>query len=131
MWASTPNHLGQMNQTNPTGVDRMATIFVDATKETIDPDAFVPECCWEEWQRGYLNALETRLIEQFPHLKEVNVQDDGPQTRGARTECGCKADSEETPCPHEEAARYLDESEETYLQALDEAFASLPPCTTG
>ena len=108
----------------------MATIFVDATQETIDPNAFIPECCWDEWQRRYLSALETRLIEQFPDLKEINVQDDGPQTRGARTECDCKADSEETPCPHEEAACYLDESEETYLQALDEAFASLPPCQT-
>ena len=28
-----------------TGVDRMATIFVDAAQEAIDPDAFVPECC--------------------------------------------------------------------------------------
>ena len=109
----------------------MATIFVDATKETIDPNAFVPECCWEECQRRHLNALETRLREHFPHLKEINVRDDGPQTPGARTECDCKADSDETPCPYEEAARYLDESEETYLQALEEAFASLPPCQIG
>ena len=108
----------------------MATIFVDATQGTIDPNAFAPECCWEECQRRYLSALETRLRKEFPNLAEINVRDDGPQTPGARTECDCKADSDETPCPHEEAARYLDESEETYLQALEEAFA-WPPCPTG
>ena len=104
----------------------MATIFVDATQETIDPNAFIPECCWEECQRRYLSALETRLRKQFPDLKEINVRDDGHQTPGARTDCDCKAGPDETPCPHEEAARYLDESEETYLQALDEAF-TWPP----
>ena len=103
----------------------MATIFVDAAPETIDPNGFVPESNWEEWQRRYLSALKDRLRQEFPGLGEINVRDDGPQTRGPRTECGCTAGTDETPCPHEEAARYLDESEKTRLRALEEAFASL------
>ena len=103
----------------------MATIFVDAAPETIDPNGFVPDDRWEEWQRSYLSALETRLRQEFPDLGEINVQGDGPQARGPRTECNCTAGTDETPCPHEEAARYLGESEETHLQATEEAFASL------
>ena len=103
----------------------MATIFVDAAPETIDPNAFVPEGSWEEWQRRYLSALENELNQEFPELEEINVQGNGPQTRYTRTECDCRAGPDETPCPHKEAARYLEECEETHLRALEEAFASL------